>query len=173
MYNQLFGINNLALTCLAVLGLKLEDIERFRDAIFVKDNEDEYHIEVLTRTGGENRHNYKNLKLINNGCFYNDFDDPYDKTYAHFLFKIPYIYKFFIDWDKVSREQSRNSLNLKEMFEKEFAEMNIEGTEANKRAQRAAKNLEKMLSKGSQNQSKIKIITTDDLFDDGGSNDVK
>lgn len=173
MYNQLFGINNLASLCLYILNIKLDEIERFRDAIFVKDDENEFHIEILTRTGGENRHNYKNLKLINNEYFYNDFDDPYDKTYAHFLFKIPDLCKFLIDWDLVSKEQSRNSLNLKEMFEKEFAEMNIEGTEANKRAQRVAKNLEKILDRGSFNPNKINIITTDDLFDDGGSNDVK
>lgn len=47
------------------------------------------------------------------------------------------------------------------MFEKEFAEMNIEGTEANKRAKKAAKNLEKILT---NKKNSTNIITTDDLF---------
>ena len=161
MYNQLFGFNNLAPLCLYILNIKFDEIERFRDAIFVKDDEDEYHIEILTRTGGQNKHTYKNLKLIQNEYFYNDYDDSYDKTYTHFLFKIPEEYKIILDWNKIFEKQSRKNLNLKEMFEKEFAEMNIEGTEANKRAQKAAKNLEKILT---NKKDSTNIITTDDLF---------
>ena len=50
LYNMLFGVNPLASACLFALGLRPQEVGRFRDA-FIENGE----IVVLTRNGGGNR----------------------------------------------------------------------------------------------------------------------
>lgn len=84
MYNLLFGQNPNSDVILAILGLKENDVERFRDCGF-----DENGIYVYTRTGGGNREDYSNDVLTSNPYYLNDEDDDFDCTYATYYFKIP------------------------------------------------------------------------------------
>ena len=117
MYNSLFGMNNVAPICTSIAGIDYRNIERFRDAILRKRNNN-YYVEILTRTGGPNRGCYENKILIQSNNYIRDFDDKYDNTYRHYIFKIGDIPEF-IDLKFLFNNQSRKSLNLKKMFTKE------------------------------------------------------
>jgi hypothetical protein len=90
LYNAIFGYNEFALEILAVLELKPQDFERFRDA-FVTNGE----IAVYTRLGGGNREGYAETieKLQKHPLYLRDKDDSYDSTYATFYFRIPDQYR--------------------------------------------------------------------------------
>lgn len=84
MYNLLFGRNPNTDVILAILGLKQNDVERFRDCGFLDDG-----IYIYTRTGGGNREDYPNEKLTGSPYYISDVDDDFDTTYATFYFKFP------------------------------------------------------------------------------------
>lgn len=84
MYNLLFGKNKNSEVILALLGLKENDIERYRDVWM-----DEEGITIYTRTGGGNREDYPNEKLTSHPCYLRDEDDDGDCTYANYYFKFP------------------------------------------------------------------------------------
>lgn len=86
MYNLLFGMNPLADLLLAVIGLKRNDIERFRD---VHKSDDGATIYVRTRTGGGNRDDYPNEVMRARPEFAGSEDDDYDNTYALDTFNVP------------------------------------------------------------------------------------
>lgn len=69
---------------LKAIGLKEEDIERFRGA-GVEDGQ----IIIHCRTGGGNRENYPNEILTSNPYYLRDEDDDFDCTYASYYFSIP------------------------------------------------------------------------------------
>lgn len=69
---------------LKAIGLKEEDIERFRGA-GVQDGE----IVIHARTGGGNREDYPNQILTSNPYYLRDYDDDFDCTYATYHFSIP------------------------------------------------------------------------------------
>lgn len=141
MYNTLFGANNAVLICLSLVDLDYKKIPRFRDAILRKDG-NKYVVEILTRTGGNNRI-YTDLSYLKcNLNYLNDYDDEYDSTYAHFIFSVCSNEDLL---EELLSAQSRKSLNLREMFEKEFEEMKVPGTEAHERAAALAKGLEKVI----------------------------
>ena len=71
-------------TILASIGLKKEQIERFRGAGI-----QEGEIIIHTRTGGGNREAYPNKILTQNKYYLRDADDDFDSTYADYFFKIP------------------------------------------------------------------------------------
>ena len=172
MYNTLFGVNNLALFLLMSIDVMPDDIQRFRDVILKKDDEHGYVVEILTRTGGANREAFPQPLLISHKNYIKDYDDEYDCTYAHYIFKIDDKAKDIIKYDKVLADQSRSSLNLREMFEKEFKEMKTEGTDANKRAKQMADGLNKIIEadkivatkKSKKAGNNIKILTVDDIM---------
>lgn len=83
MYNILFGKNSQTPIILSVIGLKENDIKRFRNC-----GVDDGNIYIYTRTGGRNRHEYSQEKLTNNLHYLYDHDN-YDNTYATFYFSIP------------------------------------------------------------------------------------
>lgn len=85
-YNMMFGKNPVSDLVLAIIGLKENDIERFRDCGI--DLEDD-NIWVYTRTGGNNRDDYENLALVESPYYMYDRDDEYDSTYATYFFSIP------------------------------------------------------------------------------------
>lgn len=165
MYNTLFGINNLAPLATAACGVPIEEIERFRDAIFKKGDGYPYEnvIEILTRTGGPNKEAYPNKSLKQSANFIECYDDPYDNTYEHIILKIDNAVYLILDYDKIYNEQTRNSLNLKDMFEKEYEEMGIEGTDAYNRAQKIANGIKKIVSNASGKTS----YTWDEIMDEG------
>ena len=145
MYNTLFGTNNLATLCVNMLGMNIFDIPRFRDAIFTL-YKGKCAVEILTRTGGNNRKDYNDEMLLKHPWFLADFDDNYDSTYRHLVFRIESDFTED-EWNDFIKIQSRTSLNLKEMFEKEINEMSIEGSDANLRAKKIAQEINKAIQK--------------------------
>lgn len=85
-YNMLFGVNDQADLLLAVIGLKKNDIERFRD-VHVED--DGKTIAVYTRTGGGNRAYYPNLTMRKLPTWQGSEDDDFDCTYCTDRFAVP------------------------------------------------------------------------------------
>jgi hypothetical protein len=100
MYNALHGQNSNADILLGILGMKKQEVGRFRDAWIT----DEGEIAIYTRLGGGNRECYCNEldEIKHNGCYQpyieelqkhplyiRDYDDDFDCTYATFLFKVP------------------------------------------------------------------------------------
>lgn len=159
MYDALFKYNSLLPQCLMLANVRVNEVERLRDAVLKKDKKYGYIVEVLTRTGGSNRSSFPNTNLIINFNYIKSYDDNYDNTYAHFFFKVDPDWLELIDLEKIYKNQSRKEINLKKMFETEFKEMNIEGTEAYKRAQNMAKNLESAI-----NRNKSTILYMDDII---------
>lgn len=86
MYNMLFGMNPQADLLLAVLGLRKNDVERFRD---VSASEDGRTISIYTRTGGGNRDDYPNLAMRKLPTWAGSVDDDFDSTYCTDEFKVP------------------------------------------------------------------------------------
>ena len=160
MYNTLFGVNYLASVCLSAVDILVLEVERFRDAIFFKKGK-KHFVEVLTRTGGKNRENFPNKSLKENKNYVEDYDDEYDNTYAHFIFQVPEKLEQSIYWDRVFKDQSRNSLNLKKMFNREFKEMSIPGTEAFSRAEKVAAGFKKLIESESD---EVQTISIEDLM---------
>lgn len=85
-YSMLFGKNPQATILLAVIGLKENDIERFRD-VHVDDHGTV--IAVYTRTGGGNRESYPNLTMRKLPSWRGSVDDEYDSTYCTDTFEVP------------------------------------------------------------------------------------
>lgn len=86
LYNMLFGRNPNTAILLAVIGLKENDVERFRD---VSIDDGGKFIEVYTRTGGNNRGDYPQKTLFSSPHFVRTWDDDFDSTYAYFTFRTP------------------------------------------------------------------------------------
>lgn len=98
MYNMIFGVNPNSDVILACLGLRKQDVGRFRDA-FVANGE----IAVYTRNGGSNRECCGDECDTGNKCYgciitkvlpkhphyLRDKDDDFDDTYATIYFSIP------------------------------------------------------------------------------------
>ena len=161
MYNTLFGVNSMAKLALYMAGFEIKDIERFRDAIII-DEDGTHYVEILTRTGGPNKNAYPNKKLMYSKQLVKCYDDSYDSTYQHYIFRVHDYFELNLDWEKVMTEQNRNSLNLKDMFEKEMQDANVEGTPAYNRAHKIAKGLAAVLENG--DTSKATIVTVDELM---------
>lgn len=86
LYNMIFGRNPHSELILALIGLKKNDIERYRDCSI---NFDDEQIWVYTRTGGGNREDYPNELLTKSPYYLRDHDDSFDTTYANYYFKFP------------------------------------------------------------------------------------
>lgn len=128
LYNILFSENEEATALLGMIGVTREDFQRYRD---VNLNPEGNVITVLTRIGGGNRRDYKDVFKImkKNPNYIKNYDDGFDKTYAYFEFKVPEKYKQAC---KMMAPKERQ-LTLKEMFDKEIEESKIPGSEASKR----------------------------------------
>ena len=103
LYNILFGVNPDADTILAIIGIKKEDIPRFRDVYTLKINRSAA-VDIYTRTGGGNREEYEeeNKQLCAHENFLYDEDDEGDSTYAHFYFSV--LSKGTNSFHKISKE---------------------------------------------------------------------
>lgn len=88
LYNMMFGCNPFASILLALAGLDVAEIPRFRDVFLDRDETGSTVIQVFTRTGGNNREMYEseNDVLANKPNAIRDYDDSYDCTYAYFEF---------------------------------------------------------------------------------------
>lgn len=86
LYNLICGMNRSADILLAVIGLKKNDIDRFRDVFASADGKT---IEVYTRTGGGNREDYPNLIMRKRPGWNGSIDDDFDSTYCTDTFSVP------------------------------------------------------------------------------------
>jgi hypothetical protein len=97
------GYNYACMFILPMLGKHPDDYPRFRDCFTEDDENPEYndHIHIYTRTGGGNREEYENEneEITCMEGFVTDYDDFFDNTYAHWVFKIPE--KFISDYKKI------------------------------------------------------------------------
>jgi hypothetical protein len=89
IYNALFGVNPAVERLLQAMGLDVsfvKEIPRFRDVYFTLPD----IVTIFTRTGGGNRvvYEFQNDALRQIKGFVSDYDDSFDSTYAHFIYKI-------------------------------------------------------------------------------------
>ena len=102
LYNLVNGVTPATLvfrgvTCrwfiLPMLGKRPDEYPRFRDCFISDEEHPQYdgHIHVYTRTGGGNREEYaeENQAMRNMPGFVADFDDPFDSTFATWVFAVP------------------------------------------------------------------------------------
>ena len=121
LYNYLCGCNPYTGVILKMIGLNYTVIERFRDCgVDIEKGQ----IWVYARTGGQNREQYKNEKLIYNTWYIEDHDDTYDETYAEYNFRIPEPYikcdlsnyaRERVDWVKIFQSRGINPFPDKEI----------------------------------------------------------
>ncbi len=97
LYNMMNGFNPSVFLVLPMLDLNPDQYPRFRDCFIDGDN-----ILIYTRTGGENREHYSdgNEKMRKIDGFIKDYDDDFDYTYAHWVFKCPDKWKKDFDFIK-------------------------------------------------------------------------
>lgn len=87
LYNAVMGFNPACIFLMPMLGRKQEEYPRFRDCFL---SEDQEHIEIFTRVGGNNRGcGYGEEELYSDENFVNTYDDDYDNTYATYVFNVP------------------------------------------------------------------------------------
>jgi len=88
------GNNPLFQLFLAVLStekpLTMQDIPRFRD-MYTLEEEGIVKFGLYTRTGGGNRPDYEaqNAVLASHPLYEVDYDDDFDSTFAHFIYRVP------------------------------------------------------------------------------------
>jgi hypothetical protein len=83
---MLFGKNPQTALLLAVIGLRENDVERFRDVSVADGGR---RIEVYTRTGGGNRDSYPQEIMRARPEWIDSEDDDYDSTYCTDTFNVP------------------------------------------------------------------------------------
>jgi len=86
LYNVCFGVSFAAPALLEMLGIRAQEVPRFRDA-YLSGN----YIVIHTRTGGGNRADFvaRNEQLRQLPGFVRDADAPNDCTFANFYYEIP------------------------------------------------------------------------------------
>jgi hypothetical protein len=93
LYNLLHGMTPATFFVLPILGQHPDKYPRFRDCFLMDETCPEYNgmIHIYTRVGGNNREEYANQisALQSKNGYVTDYDDPYDSTYATFVFEIP------------------------------------------------------------------------------------
>lgn len=132
LYNELFGINEDTPILLGMLGVNKEYFSRFRDVFLCNKG---CNIRVYTRTGGENRKDFKdNWDIIKqNPLYIKDYDEEFDNTYAYIDFNIPEKYK-----ETAKKMYIKEPMTIHELFEKECEEMKVDGSPAFHRALKIA-----------------------------------
>ena len=143
LYNKLFGENEDAIALLGMLSLTKQDFERYRDVYL---NKEGTKIIVLTRVGGDNRKDYKDVfkNMKKHPNYIKNYDDKFDKTYAYFEFDVPEKYQYTCK--SIAPKEDR--LSVGDMFKKEYKQMKIPGTEAYKRAEKIAQEITEAIESG-------------------------
>lgn len=143
LYARLFGENADAVALLGMLSLTRKEFERYRDAYL---NKEGTKITIITRLGGENRKEYKqvfkNMKKHPN--YIKNYDDKFDNTYAYFEFSVPEKYAYTCK--SIAPKEDRPSVG--DMFKKESEEARIPGTAAYKRAEEIAIEIMRSIENG-------------------------
>jgi hypothetical protein len=115
LYNLINGVSPAVFYLLPMLGKHPDAYPRFRNC-FVDGNK----LQVLTRTGGNNRVEYadENNVIKAHECFVRDFDWHEDATYAIWEFNIPEKYKTDFDhiianaFDSVSKDYALQIISV-------------------------------------------------------------
>lgn len=93
LYNLINNMNPAPYFILPMLGKHPDEYPRFRDCFIADADHPEYdnHIHLYTRTGGGNRAKYEkeNETIRKIKGFVTDYDDSFDSTFAHWVFKVP------------------------------------------------------------------------------------
>lgn len=91
-YNMIHGEQPLASVLLAMLEVKKEDVPRYRDCYLETEKK---QIIIYTRTGGGNRDSYEdeNNALTKVLGYIEDYDNDFDRTFAHFCYAFPEKFK--------------------------------------------------------------------------------
>ena len=103
MYQMVFGRNPGADDVLSAVGLKAEDVQRFRDAWIERTEEGGYRAAIYTRMGGGHRECFceeygddapcmacrLNAVLNSHPLFSHREDDDFDSTYSTLYFHLP------------------------------------------------------------------------------------
>lgn len=128
LYNKLFGENKDATILLGMLSLTRNSFGRYRDCFL---NHDGKSITVITRIGGGNMSEYKDVydNMMKHECYSHNIPDTLDNTYQYFIFKVPEKYLFTAS--KMIPEE--DWLPVGKRFEKEIEEAKIPGSPAAKR----------------------------------------
>lgn len=128
LYNLLFGENKDAVALLGMIKCNKEMFGRYRDAYL---NPEGTIITVLTRVGGGNRKDYKEVfeNIRNNEYFIRDYDDVFDHSYCYFDFSVPENYKETCKMIAPKKEV----LNVTDKFKKEIEEADDPNSPAAKR----------------------------------------
>lgn len=146
LYNMLFGENENADELLYFLGLNRHMFERYRDCYL---NHDGTKITVVTRCGGNNRQDFDNVfdMMRQHNLYLTDYDDPVDETYCYFQFKVPY------EWEERASKLATGEepLTVGQKFNKEIKEINIPGSDAEKRAQKISAYINKQIDVNKNN----------------------
>lgn len=116
LYNALFGHSPAVFILPHALGIDPAHIERYRDAEFVRE-EDQILTRLLCRTGGGNRADYPNKTLTSHPAYLRDEDDPFDNTYAYYYFKTPPVVLESIAASGIPIEQLVTRATMKERFD--------------------------------------------------------
>jgi hypothetical protein len=90
-YNILLGYHPKAQQLMAALDIAPSFIRRFRDCFPQRRPDGVLELHVLTRIGGGNRvqHEDVSVALRRHPLYLDDYDEPYDTTYATFIFACP------------------------------------------------------------------------------------
>ena len=102
------GVNPACVFLLPMLGKRIDEYPRFRDCFL---SDDEKHILVYTRVGGNNRNcGFGEEELCKHPNFVETYDDDLDSTYGYYMFSVPEKWQddfdkiIDMDYDKVSDE---------------------------------------------------------------------
>ena len=133
LYNQLFGENEDAMALLGMLSLTRNDFQRYRDVYLNKEGN---KIIVLTRIGGDNAKDYRQvyMNMRRHKYYIKDYDDEFDNTYAYFEFKVPKEYENTCK----TIAPSEDRLTVSAMFEKEIKKAENPNSEAAKKIEKIA-----------------------------------
>lgn len=128
LYNMLFQENEDATALLGMIGCTRDMFQRYRD---VNLNKEGNTITVLTRLGGPNRKDYRQVftNVKKNPNYMRDYDDVFDNTYCYIDFSVPEKYKKTCKMMAPEEDQP----TVKELFDREIEESKIPGSDAEKR----------------------------------------
>ena len=133
LYNKIFGENEDATALLGMINCTRDEFMRYRDVELVKKGT---RIRVITRIGGDNRKDYRQVfnDMRRNPLYVRNYDDDFDNTYCYFEFNIPDKYKHACE--TMAPKEEPISVGMK--FQKEVEESNDPNSAAAKRMQAIA-----------------------------------
>ena len=143
LYNRLFGENEEAHILLGFVGLNKGIFMRYRDCYL---NPEGTIVTVISRTGGDNRKDYRQsfTDIRRNENYIRDYDYDFDNTYCYFEFRVPDKYKYTAE----RMAPKENRISVGEMFKKEVEEANIPGSPAEKRQKEIAETIFRAMESG-------------------------